>query len=272
MKLPAKLSRKIWRAIIEFDLLQPGDRILVGLSGGKDSSFLLYALRVVRDHAPFPLEVGALTVDLGFSPDFDPAPLEDYCRRLGVPFYFRRAVLPGVEEAVKGNKAPCAACAYFRRGIMNNFAREAGYNKVALAHHYDDAVETFLMSQIYSGQLKTLPPKSYLKRTGVTVIRPLIYLREKDIREGKKLTGFTPIPSPCPFDGRTKRQVVKELIASLSAGGKHRVFANLAAAMRQGSHVDLWPPEPDRKELERKVKAFWRGAKIEEKKDEEALG
>jgi tRNA(Ile)-lysidine synthase TilS/MesJ len=125
---------------------------------------------------------------------------------------------------------------------MNRFARENGFNAVALAHHHDDAVETFLMSIIYSGQIKTFLPRTELDRSGLTAIRPLVYLREKEIRAALELTGYQPVPSPCPVDGRTKRAETKELIRQLSRHDPG-IFTNLASAIREGRPQEFWPAE-----------------------------
>lgn len=254
-KLPKSYTRKIWRAIVEFELLKPGDRVLVGLSGGKDSSFLLYALKYIKQQAPFEFDLGALTVDMGFRQGFDTDKLQAFCSQLGIPFYLLTTKFSGVIEG-NGKKGACAKCAFLRRGAMNMFAREEGYNKIALAHHYDDAVETFLMSQLYAGQLKTFMPRSYLARSGITVIRPLIYMRESEVSRAREYTGFEPIPSPCPYDGHTKRQEVKELIAQLSTSDNN-VFTNLAAAMRSGDHLELWPEKISNSEIKDKNEKIW---------------
>lgn len=244
--LPQQYSSRLWRAIVEFDLLAPGDRILIGLSGGKDSSFLTYALANLRRYSPIPFSLAALTIDPMYTDDFPLAQLADFCRSLDVPFYSERV---DIARAVRtSDRGPCFTCAFFRRGAMNRFARAHGFNKVALAHHQDDVVETFVMGLLYSGQLRTFAPKTYLDRTGLEVIRPLVYFREKHIREAVRRLGLSPIASPCPLDGKTKRQEVKDLLAWLGRGNKF-VFTNLAAAMRQGAPMELWPPVPSRQEL-----------------------
>ncbi len=240
--LPGGATRKILRAIREFALIEPGDNVLVGLSGGKDSSLLLYALSVLQRHRIIPFTVGALHIDLGFETPFDPAPLADYCDRLGVSFYLQKTEIAKYAFGEKTSEGSCATCSFLRRGAMNRLAKEHGYNVVTLAHHYDDAVETFLMSIIYSGQVKTFLPRTDLERSGLRVIRPLVYFRETEIRELTILTGFTPLPSPCPRDGHTKRAEVKELIRNLSRHDQ-RIFNNLASAMRNGRPQELWPAE-----------------------------
>ncbi len=255
MKLPQKYYSRLWRAILEFDLLAAGDRILVGLSGGKDSVFLTYALAAIRDCSPRPFELAAVTLDPQFTADFDPAPLTAFCAGLGVPHHALKADIAGA-IAKGGGKDPCFVCSYFRRAFINSFAVQNGFNKIAYAHHHDDAVETFVMSMLYTGQLKTFLPKTKLDRTGLTVIRPLVFFREKELRATPRLHGFTPIPSPCPLDGKTKRQEIKDLIRGWERANRH-VFRHLAAAMRESPATELWPPTPSRAELKAMHRAFW---------------
>jgi len=259
LALPKRMIRTVQRAVIEFDLLAKGDKVLVGLSGGKDSTFLLYALAVLTKHLPFPVEVEAMTIDLGFKrvEEMDWRSLQEICDRLEIPYRIQRVEL--AEDILHHpDQTPCSQCSYFRRAIMHNYAMKHGFNKVAFAHHYDDAVETFLMSILYSGQVTTFLPKTYLERTGVTVIRPLIYLRESEIRSFIKKLGFTPVPSPCSLDGYTKRAEIKELIRHLQKKNPH-TFAHLAAAMREGRPMQFWPRELTKEEIREKSRQFWYG-------------
>lgn len=243
--LPKGYVRRLWRAVIEFELLAEGDRVLVGFSGGKDSSFLLYALRALRQQAPFSFELGAIHVDLGFRAPSDVKLLEGYCQHLEIPFYLEKTRIAQVAFEQR-QENPCSSCAYFRRAVINETAVTHGYNKVALAHHHDDAVETFLMSQLYSGKLQTFLPKSHLEKTGLDVIRPLVYLREAKIKEFMATLAFRPMPSRCPLQGKTQRWKVKELIHTLTQENPF-VYANLAAAMRGDGQLELWPPVPSKK-------------------------
>lgn len=254
--LPPPYFSRFVRAIIEFDMLQDGDKVLVGLSGGKDSLFLTYALAVLKNILPIKFELGAFTLDPLFTNDFDPAPLLDFCTKLGIAFGTSQANIAGIIESNAG-KDPCFTCAFFRRGAVNNYAKQHGYNKVALAHHHDDAVETFYMGLLYAGHLKTFAPVTYLSRTGLTVIRPLVYFREKELRESVSLHGLTPIASPCPMNGKTKRQEVKERIAALEQADP-AFYAHLAAAMRGSKPIELWPEQLSRQQLKTKHDAFWR--------------
>jgi tRNA(Ile)-lysidine synthase TilS/MesJ len=237
--LPKTYNQKILRAIREFELITPGDRILIGFSGGKDSAFLIYSLALLVKHRIIKAELAALTIDLGFGQGIDPAPFEEFCSGLDLKFYFYRTK---IAQWVQKERTPCARCSYLRRASLSRFASEHGFNKLALAHHHDDAVETFLMSIIYSGQIRTFLPRTDLDRSGITVIRPLVYLREKEITDAKEFVRFNPVRPNCPYDGSTYRQKVKELIAELTRENPW-VYPNLATAMREGGPLELWPPE-----------------------------
>ncbi len=245
--LPRTYTSKLLRAIREFDLIRPGDKVLVGFSGGKDSAFLIYALSILQRHGVIPFELGALTIDLGFAKPFEVDPLAKYCHNLGVEFHIHRTEISRYAFGEENPEGPCATCSFLRRGAINRFAGEHGYNVVALAHHLDDAVETFLMSIIFSGQIKTFLPRTELERSRVTVIRPLVYFREAELKRALDLIGFSPLPSPCPIDGRTKRAETKSLIRNLTSND-HRIFSNLTSAMREGRPIELWPPELSREE------------------------
>ena len=252
--VPTELLSKLWRALIEFDMLAPGDKILVGLSGGKDSMFLTAALAEIKKYSPIPFELACYTVDAMFSPDFPQQELHDFCAQYGLKHYHEQV---NVMEAWqnKGN-TPCFTCAYFRRAATNRKAKELGYNKIALAHHHDDAVETFLMNVLTSGQLRTFLPVTELSRTGLTVLRPLLYYRENEIRAAVQEIGLQPLKNPCPYDGQTKRQEIKEHIASLAAISPE-VYDHLAAAMRNSPKQELWPEQLPQKIMVRKFRDFW---------------
>jgi tRNA 2-thiocytidine biosynthesis protein TtcA len=253
LTLPRTLTQKLLRAIREFDLIRPGDRVLLGFSGGKDSAFLLYALAILQKHRIIPFELGALTVDLGFAAKFNLLAMQQFCSFLAVPFHVKQTEIAQYAFSEANPEGPCATCSFLRRGAMNRFARENGYNVVALAHHHDDVVETFLMSIIFSGQIKTFLPRTELDRSGITAIRPLVYFREAEVRAALPLIGFTPVSSPCPLDGQTKRAEVKKLIRDLSRHDP-RIFSNLAAALREGRPLELWPAELSREEIGKRRK------------------
>ena len=256
--LPQPYFGRLCRAIIEFDMIQANDRILIGLSGGKDSTFLVYAMACLKKYSSIPFEIAAFTIDPKFTETFPTDKLKEFCANLSVPFYTEQVDIAGIIRENNG-KDPCFTCSFIRRGDVNRFATANSFNKVAYAHHHDDAVETFLMSILHSGQIKTFLPKTYLDRTQLTVIRPLVYFRERELRASVKIHGFTPLSSPCPLDGYTKRQEIKEFIHKLEKENK-AIYTHLASAMRQSPTSELWPPELSREAMKDKHLAFWRKA------------
>ncbi len=253
MELPKNYLRKLWRAAMEFEMLFSKDKVLVGLSGGKDSLFLLYALKVMQLHSPFPFELAAATIDLGFS-DLDANYLRAYCDRLEVPFFLERTAISNlVIETAPDN--PCSKCAFFRRGALLTICQKEGYNVLALAHHQDDAIETFILSLLYSGQIKTFLPRTNLGRSGVRVIRPLAYFKEAEVKGALKFTGVQAIKDPCPYSGRTQRTKVKALLKTLVKENPN-VYTHLLSAMREGKKIELWPKTPSKEEMHRRYKTF----------------
>ena len=224
--LPQDYFGRLCRAIIEFDMIAKDDKILIGLSGGKDSLFLTYALSILRKRSATPFEIGVLTIDPLFTDDFDTTPLAEFCANLDIPFYTKKVDIAGIIDKNNGDD-PCFTCAFFRRGAINKFAVENGFNKVAYAHHHDDAVETFLMSILYSGQINTFLPTTYLDQSNLTVIRPLLYVPEADVIGFKNKYNLPVAGKVCPVDGHTKREYAKELVKQLeteNAGAKERMF------------------------------------------------
>ena len=198
----------------DFALIQPGDSVAVGVSGGKDSILCLEALRLYQMFSHKQYSLCAVTVDPGYG--FDPSPLAAYCEAHGIPFHFAPgAVVETANTLAKPGKSPCSFCAKMRRGALNAKAKALGCNKVALAHHRDDALETFFLSMFYEGRLNTLAPKSYLQRADLTVIRPFLYLEEAHIKGAVRRLGLPVVPSPCPFDGHTKRETMKQYLKTL---------------------------------------------------------
>ncbi len=259
INLPQLYFSKLMRAITEFELIDNNDKILIGVSGGKDSIFLAYAMAMMQKRLKKTFSLQALTMNPMFSTDFPEQinKLAQFMQELNIPFDTIDVDIAGTIEAQQG-KDPCYTCAFFRRGAINRYAKEKGYNKVAYAHHHDDAVETFFMSLLYSGQLHTFTPKTYLDKTDITVIRPLVYFREEEITEAIQYHGFEPIPSPCPYDGHTIRQKVKELIATLSEDNP-QLYSHLAAAMRENALGELWPAAKNRKEMKKAYLSYMYG-------------
>ena len=198
--------------------------------------------------------LAALTIDQKFTEDFAEkiSAVKKFCDELKIPHDVCSVDIAGLIREQE-NKSPCYTCAYFRRAVMNRKASELGANKVAYAHHLDDAVETFFMSLLSSGQLTTFLPKTFLDRTGVTVIRPLIYLRESEIKNFTR--GFEILKSPCPFDGATNRQRIKNLIVELEKDFPD-LFSHLASAMRKNSVGELWDAPKTRQQMKEKYFAL----------------
>ena len=203
------------QCIQQFDLIQEGDRITLGISGGKDSLALLYAMAGLKKFYPKKFEIIAVTADLGFG-SFDMSAVENLCRELEVEYHLLNTDIATIlkEKVKKGTY--CAMCAKLRKGAINNFAKEHGCNKVAYAHHQDDIVETMMLSLIYEGQFYTFGPKTYYKEADITVIRPLINIPESDMKGFRNKYSLPCVKNPCPHDGTTRRQYVKDLVAKIN--------------------------------------------------------
>lgn len=247
--LPQLIFSKVFRAVVEFELIDDGDKILIGVSGGKDSLLLTYALACLKQRTKKNFTLAALTINPKFTDDFadNTARITKFCAELEIPHEVRDLDIAGLIRE-QGNKNPCYTCAYFRRAAMNRRANELGANKVAYAHHLDDAVETFFMSLLSTGQLTTFQPKTFLDRSNVTVIRPLVYVRERDVERFARKYKLDVLKSPCPFDGATNRQRVKNLIRDLGKDFPD-LFNHLVAAMRKNSIGDLWDAPKSRDEM-----------------------
>ena len=227
------------KAIDEFHMIQEGDRIAVGISGGKDSLTLLYALAGLRRFFPQPFSLTAITVDLGFE-GFHTEKLGELCRELDVPY----TVVPtGISKIIfedRKESNPCSLCAKMRKGALNTVAKELNCNKIAYAHHRDDVVETMLMSLIFEGRFHTFSPVTYLDRMDLTLIRPLLFLQEADVIGFRNQYNLPVEKSPCPADGNTKREYVKNLLRQLNQenpGVKERMFTAIVNAGLPGWKV-----------------------------------
>ena len=247
--LPQVIFSKIFRAVVEFELIDEGDKILIGISGGKDSLLLTYALATLKERTKKNFSLAALTINPKFSDDFSEkiSAVKNFCNELGIYHEVREIDIAGLIRE-QNNKSPCYTCAYFRRAVVNRCANELGANKVAYAHHLDDAVETFFMSLLSTGQLNTFKPKTFLDKTNITVIRPLVYVRESEVKKFAKKSGFDILKSPCPFDGFTNRQRVKNLIHELEKDFPD-LFSHLATALRKNSIGELWDAPKTRQEM-----------------------
>ena len=217
------------RAIDDYEMIHEGDKIAVGISAGKDSLTLLYALAGLRRFYPKKFELVAITVDMGFE-GMDFTPIRELCDKLDVPYIVAKTEISHIIFDVRKEKNPCSLCAKMRRGALHNAAKEAGCNVVALGHHFDDVVETFMLNLFYEGRLGCFQPVTYLSRKDITVIRPMIYMPEKDVRYFANRVELPVIKSPCPADGNTERESMKQLLHSLereNKGLRYRIFGAL---------------------------------------------
>ncbi len=235
----------IRKADVDFNMIAPGDRIAVGVSGGKDSVLLLYALWLYKQFSRKEYSLHAFTVSMGLEP-FDTSPIQNLCQQLGIAFTLRKTDIAHILFEDRKEKNPCALCAKMRRGILNNLANEQGCNKLALGHHAEDAIETLLMSLLYENRIHTFHPVTYLSRADLTAIRPMAYLSEKQVKRVVRQLDLPVVKNPCPVDGHTKRQEMKELLDSLNKTYPN-IRQGLLHALRADKQYSLW--EKPEKEL-----------------------
>ena len=231
-----KILSLLRRCVEDYDMIQAGDRVAVGVSGGKDSLTLLAALARLSRFYPKPFTVEAFTIDLGM-PGMDFTPVADFCRDLEVPYHLIPTQIGKVLFETRQEKNPCALCAKMRRGKLHEAMVGEGITKIALGHHYDDAVETFFLSLFYENRLSCFHPVTFLDRMGVTQIRPLLYVSEGMIRDGAARLSLPVVKNTCPADGCTKRQEVKELVTELGKrypGVKNSVFTAMQRLPLEG--------------------------------------
>lgn len=228
----------IRRACEDFHLIEDGDIVAVGVSGGKDSLLLLYALSLYRKFAPQRFELKGLTLTMGLEP-FDTSKVAALCEKLGVEYIVRPTEIGRIIFEERHEKNPCSLCAKMRRGALNDLAKECGCNKVALGHHRDDALETLLLCLLHEGRIHTFHPKSYLSKADLTVIRPMVYLPEKHIIHVAREMQLPIIPSPCPDNGATEREEMKYLLDSLC-----KLYPNaremMLSALQNEAQYGLW--------------------------------
>lgn len=221
-----RLLSFVRRAVDDYNMISDGDKIAVGVSGGKDSLTLLEVLAEMRRFYPKKYDVVAVTVDMGF-PSSDFSEIAELCRRIKVEYKIVKTDIAKIIFDVRKESNPCSLCAKMRRGSLHAAAQESGCNKVALGHHYDDAVETFMMNLFFEGRLGCFSPVSYLSNRKITLIRPMIYAKEKDVMYFTRKRTLPIITSPCPEDHATERENMKKLLAELEKtndGLKHRIF------------------------------------------------
>ena len=226
------------KAVDEYEMIQEGDHIAVGISGGKDSLTLLHALHGLKRFYPKKFELSAVTVDLGFE-NFDLSPVQQLCDNMEIPYRIVPSDIYEILFHIRKESNPCSLCAKMRKGALNQAVKEMGCNKVAYAHHKDDIIETMLLSLIFEGRFHSFSPRTYLDRMDLTVIRPLMFVSEMEVIGFKNKYNLPVIKSPCPVDGYTKRQYAKELVKQLNTehpGARERMFHAILSG-----NISGWP-------------------------------
>lgn len=231
-----QVMSQVRRALDDYDMIQENDRIAVGISGGKDSLTLLCALHGLMRFYPKSFSLCAVTVDLGFG-NLAFGQIRSLCKELGIPYTIIQTEIVKIVFQEKKEENPCSLCAKLRKGALNNAMREAGYNKIAYAHHRDDVIATMFLSLFYEGRFQTLEPVTYLDKSSLTLIRPLLYMKEADIIGFSNKAKLPVVKSPCPADGRTRRKYIEEWMRRLNRenpGVLERIFTAVRTSQMNG--------------------------------------
>ena len=232
-----KILGYLRKAIENYNMIEDGDKIAVALSGGKDSITLLMGLKALQRFFPKKFELIAISINPGFE-FFNSEFLKDTCTKIGVEYFEMESHIKEIVFDIRKEKSPCSLCANLRRGMLNSVAIEQGCNKLALGHNEDDVLETFFLNMLYAGNLSTFAPVSYMDRSKITLIRPLIYAPEKEIRKFIKRNGIEVMPKNCPMDGVSKREDMKEMLYKLTVKIPN-VRANLIGAIKR-AEINGW--------------------------------
>lgn len=240
MQLQQVLSL-VRKAVDDYEMIEDGDKIAVGISGGKDSLTLLAALSSLRRFYPKKFDIVAITVDLGFK-NLDLSKIEEYCKSYDVEYKVVHTDIADIVFNERKESNPCALCAKMRKGALNDAMKAEGCNKIAYAHHKDDVVDTMMMSLIFEGRFHTFSPVTFLDRTELTVIRPLMYMNEADVIGFVNKYNVPVVKSPCPADKTTKREYVKDLLKEINKdnpGVKNRMFTAIKSSNIKGWNKGL---------------------------------
>lgn len=244
------------KAVEEYNMIQKGDKIAVGVSGGKDSLALLCALCKLKRVLQIDYDIIAVTINMGM-PNSDFSKIADLCSELEIPYHVIDTQIYEIIFNVRKEKSPCALCARMRRGALHDAIKELGCNKLALGHHYDDVVETFMLNLFFEGRIGCFRPVTYLSRKEITMIRPLIYTQEKEILAFSKGASLPVTEVKCPADGNTERAKMKEYLASFDKehrGLYHRIIGAIQRGGVDGFHVDLIDAQEKKRRKEMKNK------------------
>jgi len=245
MKDLQKILSRVRLAVERYDMIQDGDKIAVGVSGGKDSLVLLCALAELRRFLPRQFSLCAVTADMGFEKS-DRIQVQknmheeiaELCYRLHIPYIVKETELARIIFDVRKESNPCSLCSRMRRGVLHDLALENGCNKIALGHHYDDAAETFMLNLFFEGRVGCFSPVTYLSRKDLTMIRPLVLTEEKEIKRFARKAALPVEESPCPADKHSEREYMKEYLRAFDV--KHRgLYRRIVGAMERG-HIDGW--------------------------------
>ena len=231
-----KILSHMRKAIEDYNMIEENDKIAICLSGGKDSITLLHAFKALQRFYPKKFDIIAISIDPGFE-FFDTDFLQNMCNELEIPLFIEKSNAKEIVFDIRKEKNPCSLCANLRRGIINSIAIREGCNKIALGHNEDDVLETFLLNLFYTGSINTFSPVSYMDRSKITLIRPLIYTSEKDTRKFVRKNNLEVMPKVCPMDGTSKREDMKQLIFTLTKSIP-MIRANLFGAIQR--NLDGW--------------------------------
>lgn len=236
-----RILSRVRRCVSDYNMIEKDDVIAVGVSGGKDSLTLLCTLARLQSFYPIPFTLKAISLDMGYNADF--SKITAMCEELGVEYHVVPTNIKQIVFDIRKEEHPCSLCARLRRGALNEAAKSFHCNKVALGHHLDDAVETFFMSLFFEGRINCFAPVTFLDRTGITKIRPMLYVYEKEIIGVARRYELPVLASGCPADGYTKRQEIKELIKNL--GVDYRDLKKQVFSAIQRSELRGWEATPD---------------------------
>ncbi len=236
-----KILSRLRRGVEDYDMIKSGDRIAVGVSGGKDSLVALLAMKNLQKFYPENFSLEAITIDLGFS-DMDYEPIKRLCEESDIPYHIEKTDIKQIVFDYRKEESPCSLCAKLRRGAMCSVAKEKNINKIVYGHHFDDVINTYFLSLIYEGRINTFSPVTYLERMDVTVIRPFIYVEEGEIKRYAQKNNLPVVKNSCPADKNTKRQYARDLVWKLeneNHGFRKRLFTAIQKSGINGwKHID----------------------------------
>ncbi|WIF96117.1 tRNA 2-thiocytidine biosynthesis TtcA family protein [Caminicella sporogenes] len=248
-----KILGCIRKAVEDFNMIQNGDTIGVGVSGGKDSIVLLYALKLFQNFSPVKYKLKAISLTLGFD-NSDLTPIKEFCEKIEVEHIIRPTEIGKIVFEKRKEKNPCSLCARFKRAILHETCQLNSIDKLALGHHKDDAIETLLLSMFYEGRISTFSPVTYLSRRDLTMIRPMIYVEEREIKGAVKRHNLPTVKSPCPADGNTKREYMKNLLKKIYKDIP-RANDSLLTALMNIEQLNIWDKNKYKKQLSERTDA-----------------